>query len=309
MTRVAVVLLLVPFFAQEEPPRSSKVTAKELRRRMVEAFRESAKAAESRTAWTARFRMVTSNPFNDETIVYSGRVWVKNLGEKGLALYWERERTGSKRERICALHLGDRLSVSEEKAGKVWKGAISRAGAFRFESLLREGFGAHLEKKYTVDIYANARYQKTEATVGDWTHLGFQSKEEFEEWWRNKKVEDPVTGTTSDTSEDRPFREKEDEFDRKNPRNVMPEKGDGTVQKYYGLTLTPKKGYLRRAIRSVSMTLRPGDFLPVRIYVERTNDVLTSLHLEEIRRDPEPEIPDDRFAIDEKGLTIIDTEE
>ncbi len=57
------------------------------------------------------------------------------------------------------------------------------------------------------------------------------------------------------------------------------------------------------------MTLRPADFLPARIYVERTNDVFMSLHLEEIRKDPEPEIPDDRFTIDEEGLAVIDTEE
>ncbi len=305
-------VLVSPLSAQEEterPKNSRKLTAKELRRRTDEALGDAAKASGAYVAWTARVRMFVSNPFDDETVEYHGRIWVKNLGEEGRALYWERAGKDKTKDRFRSLYRGDFLSLVVEKSSKLWKGKIDPARRFWFEVLIREGVSKDLEKIYTLDLFANARYQKTDPTPEDWVHLGFQSKEEYEEWWRTKKVEDVARGITYDLSENRPFRKKEDEFDRKNPRNTMPEKGDGTARKFYGLTLTPKREPLKREIRQITMMLRPGDFLPVQIYVERTNDILMSLHFEEIQKDPETEITDDRFRIDETGLTVINAEE
>ena len=309
---LALSILVSSLWAQDEterPLNTRKLSAKELRRRTDEAFRNAEKASQERTAWTARFRMFTSNPFDDVTVSFTGRLWVKNLGEEGLALYWEREKGGSEKERFRALYRGNKLRLVEEKSARMWIGIADPSRRFWFEVLIREGFRKELENLYTLDLYANAKYQKTVATPEDWKHLGFDSKEDFEQWWNNKRVEDPARKITYDLAENRPFRKKEDEFDRKNPRNIIPKKGSEEAQKYYGFTLTPKREPLKREIRLITMTLRPGDFLPSRIYVERTNDFFTSIHFEEIEKDPEPEIPDERFKIEESGLTIINAEE
>lgn len=309
---LALFVLMVPASVQEDserPLNTRKITAKELRRRTDEAFQDATKASQEYAAWTARFRMFVSNPFTDATDSFSGRLWMKRIEEEGWVLYWEREKKGAGQDRIRALYRGDRLTVVEEKSARLWKGVADPKRRFWFEVLIRQGFQKELEDLYTLDLYANAKYQKTVATPEDWKHLGFDSKEDFEEWWRTKKVEDPARKITYDLSENRPFRKKEDEFDRKNPRNIIPEKGSEEARKYYGFTLTPKREPLKREIRLITMTIRPGDFLPSRIYVERTNDFFTSIHFEEIVKDPDPEIPDDRFKIDETGLTVINAEE
>ena len=75
------------------------------------------------TAWTARFRMFTSNPFDDETISFTGRLWVKNLGEEGLALYWEREKSGSEKERFRALNVLEVLDWDDQARQDAFQGS------------------------------------------------------------------------------------------------------------------------------------------------------------------------------------------
>ena len=95
------------------------------------------------------------------------------------------------------------------------------------------------------------------------------------------------------------------EMDAKNPRNKMPGQEGMEAQLFYVIFLTPTTDALKRNLKRVSITLRPGDFLPVAIIVDMNDDVHYTVQFEAHAKDPvnEAEIKDERFKLEAPGFT------
>lgn len=303
-------LFALPTFAQEQPKQDErKISPEELARRKEEAFKDAAEAYKQYKVWTGRVKISESNPFEDKTAFAVGTIWVKAIDEETRWLYWDTKVSMDPEGQMAledsrSLYKGTDLSVTHESSEKksVDKYALSKLDVLLPQILLREGFVKKLEENFEVEIHANAKYQKTKPDAVDWGHLGFKDEEEFKAWWEKVQAKGSGGSETS-LKEDRPFKDREDKFDKDNPRNKQPGTEGNEFQLFYIIYLHPSTPALKREIRKVTWTLRPGDFLPVSLLIERTDDVHVTVQFESLRKDPEPEVKDDRFRLDTVGFT------
>lgn len=311
---LAVTLLAPRADASQDDSRkgAKKVDAKELKRQMLEAFKDAEKARKEYKSWTAQLKWSLSDPFQDRTSYAGGNVKVLRGEEGSNSLWWALKESSDPRGRNMmnasrSLYKGVKLQETYEPkrgSGTVYEYNTAALRDFHPQMLIRDGFHKNLQLWFDIDIVANARYMKTEPNADDWAALGFSGKEEYEAWWKTKKA--VISGKESTLSEDRPFSSKEDKFDKMNPRN-KPMEGSGEEQygKFYIIVLKPKVPNLQRRLRSIRMTLRPGDFLPISIMFEYSTDRYRNITFKNIEKDPEPEITPDQFTLDTEGYRVI----
>jgi hypothetical protein len=207
-------------------------------------------------------------------------------------------------ENSRSLYTGTELQVSWDLQKILEKYDLTTLDFYLPQLLICDGLTKKLEESFTVEVVANARYQKTKPDGVDWSHLGFADQEAFDKWWKEKKAVTSA-GTETKFTEDRPFKDREDKFDRENNRNKMPGAEGNEFEFFYLIQLTPIEGPLKNSVRQIAMRLRPADFLPVSINMTFTNDVQLSLQFEKIQTDPEPEIADDRFKLEVPAGTTV----
>jgi len=304
-------LLVLAVLAQEPSKQDDrKISPEELARRKEEAYKDAEAEYKLYKAWTGRIRISESNPSQDSTTFGYGTLWVKTIDEeRNRRLYWETKVAMDPEgqqvlEDSRSLYKGTDLSVTHESQEKkqVDRYDLTKLDVLLPQFLIREGFTKKLEENFEVEIHANARYQKTKPDAVDWSHLGFKDEEEFKKWWKERKAEGSGGGKTN-FEEDRPFKDREDKFDKENPRNKLPGTEGNEFQLFYVIYLIPSTPQLKRDVRKVTLTFRPGDFLPVSILMELTNDVHLTVQFEALVKDPEPEIQDDRFRLETTGFT------
>ncbi len=305
--------LLVPAAtAQQQDPRkgAKKIDATELLRRKKEAYKDAEKAREKYGAWSANIKWSLSDPFQDRTSYAAGSVKVLKTDD-GRLLWWAVKESSDAAGRNTmnasrTLYVGGKLRETYEPKRGTNTVTEYNAAALRYyltQMLVRDGFNSDLERIFDVEIVANARYMKTEPNDDDWTALGFSGKEAYETWWKNKKA--IVAGEETGLNEDRPFSTKEDKFDRENPRNKPVVAGGDKWGKYYIVVLRPKIPTIQRRIRSIRMTLRPGDFLPINLIFEHSTDRYRNVKFAGIRKDPEPAITKKQFTLETAGYRVV----
>lgn len=310
---LGLVLFTPQVVAQQEPRKGAKkIDAKELNRQKIEAFKDAEKARKEYKSWVGRITWSLSDPFQDRTSYAGGNVKVLRGEEDANLLWWALKESSDPRGRNMmnasrSLYKGVKLRETYEPrrgTGTVYEYNTAALREFLPQMIIRDGFHKNLELWFDIDIIANARYMKTEPNADDWQALGFSGKEEYENWWKNKKA--VISGKESDLSEDRPFASKEDKFDKMNPRNKpMAASGDEQYGKYYIIVLRPKIPALQKRLRSIRMTLRPGDFLPISLMFEYSTDRYRNIQFTSIEKNPEPEITSDQFTLDTEGYRVI----
>ena len=81
--------------------------------------------------------------------------------------------------------------------------------------------------------------------------------------------------------------------------------GGDSWGKFYIIVLRPKIPVLQQRIRSIRLTLRPGDFLPISLIFEHSTDRYRNIKFDNIQKDPEPEITKQQFTMNTDGFRVI----
>jgi hypothetical protein len=293
--------LLLALLAAPAQENDRKLTPEEIRRRLDEAFQDAEAASKKYKAWTARIRS-TEAAAEEGHRSFNGRVWVKSR-----ALFADLKRTkemngGDVLDTHLKLGRERTFEVAVESEKVLYKVDLTKA--FLPETLLRDGFVKELEERFVVEIVSNARYAKTKPTLEDLKILGFESEEAWKKWLEDAWSEGGGK-TKGPVKEFNPFHGKEMEFHKNNPRSMPePEKSDGAFALMYYIRLTPKAGPIADEYKQSMLTLRPADFLPVRIDLTFQGGHVRHWNLEGHEPDPKPEIEDAIFKIDSTGYTV-----
>jgi hypothetical protein len=313
MRHALAALVLASLAAAQDPPKKPqddrKISPEEMNRRKEESFKDAEEAYKKFRSWTGRVKMTESSPSMDATLYGEGNVWVKTVDQdNNRNFYWEWKQAMDPAlqqvlEESRCLFVGTSLQQTWDKARILEKYEYGTWDILLPQLLVRDGYRKKLEEYFEVQIMANPKYHKSKPDAVDWGHLGFKTQEEFDAWWKARKAQGSG-GSETGFSEDRPFKDKEDKFDKENPRNKMPGMEGGEAELFYSVYLHPKSPKIKRDVRKVSLMLRPADFLPVMIIFEMANDVHLTLQFDLIRKDPTPEIKDDRFRLEASGFSV-----
>lgn len=315
----------VPSGAQDKPtdkgqdPRKqderNKLTPEEMARRKVEALKDAEDCYKKFKTWTAKVR-ITESTGQDTRIGFEGTVWVKVGENDNRMLFWDIKQweeqideSNNEIKRVTvdtqrSLYKGTDLQIAFDtrKILEIYQLAV--LDIFVPQFLVRDGFTKKLDEYFQVEIVANPKYRNTEWTETSWAHLGFKSKEAWEDWYKNKKAKNAL-GRETGAKEFGTHDDKMNKMDKQNPRNKLPGNEGKEAEHYYVIHLTPMTPFLKRDVSRVTINLRPGDFLPVSILVRKTDDATMILNFESIEKDPvgDAEIKDERFQLDVPGYT------
>ncbi len=300
---------------KDKPKQDERNTLKpeEVQRRKDEAYKEAEAAYKKIRSWTAKIKMGEVDPFSGTAANWDGSLWMKIAADESRMLYWglkqwELQLDVDNQER--RVELGDvrslakvndlRVALDARKVLELYDLAIW--DILMPQLLVRDGLTKRLEEAFEVEIFYNPKYVKTETTAVDWAHLGFNNKEEWEAWFKNKKAKDAGLRETK-VSEFDTFKDQEEKYRKNNKRNKEPGQENAEHQHYYIVFLTPTHPRLKREVTKVMLKFRPGDFLPVYLRINRVDDRTFTLQIEGHEANPvgEKEIKDERFQLEAPG--------